>query len=105
MMATADDAARPTVRWRNGVPERLPALSGAVLTLYTIVWCLVLPLALVAPIAGTVLSIHARAAPLWRPLGFEVEYAQIGWRVTTVWGREARAAGIAPGMELVAVNG
>ncbi len=103
-MATATATAEPAPRrWRLRLPERLPDLKGIWLTLYTIVWAIMLPLALMGAVLGT--SIGLRTPTMWTPYGIATSDSPSGLPIDAVPGDEARAAGLRPGDTVIAVDG
>jgi hypothetical protein len=89
-------------RWRLRLPERLPNLKGKWLTLYTIIWAIMLPLALVG--AARAAYIMLTTPTMWGPYGLHTTEDPEGIRVAAVMSPAARAAGVAPGDHIVAVD-
>ena len=98
--ASADFAPR---RWRLRLPERLPDLKGRWLTLYTIVWSIMLPLS----IGGSAWSGYlALTTPtMWSPYGFATLGDSEGIYVRSVFSKAARATKLEPGDYVVAIDG
>ena len=106
-MGTVDvggsEAPEQTRRWR--IPAALPALRGRWLTAYTILWLLVLPLAIAIPVAGLVLELNRASFSYWAPLGILPKSDGPEILVRGVIGEEARRAGIRTGDAIVLVDG
>ncbi|TFI57823.1 hypothetical protein E2493_13040 [Sphingomonas parva] len=83
----------------------LPPLLGRWLTAYTVLWLLLLVLAVAVPVASTWIKGMQPSLEGWEPLGLSVNARQAPHPVTLVWGDEARAAGIRPGDMVVAIEG
>ena len=88
-------------RWLR-LPERLPNLKGGWLTLYTIIWALMLPIALIGAARGTYITLTTPT--MWGPYGLHTTDDPEGIRVAAVMSPAARAAGVAPGDRIVAVD-
>ena len=103
-MATAVASAEPEPRrWRLRLPERLPDLKGKWLTLYTIVWAIMLPLSLAGAGWGT--YINLTVVPMWSPYGISTTDTVQGVRIDSVLSAELRARAIRAGDYVVAVDG
>ena len=103
-MATAVASAEPEPRrWRLRLPERLPDLKGKWLTLYTIVWAIMLPLSLAGAVWGT--YINLTVVPMWSPYGISTTDTVQGVRIDSVLSAELRARAIRAGDYVVAVDG
>ena len=103
-MATATATAKPAPRrWRLRLPERLPDLKGKWLTLYSIVWAILLPIALMGAVRGTYTALTV--VPMWSPYGLATTDTPEGLRIDSVMNAEARAEGIRAGDYVVAVDG
>jgi hypothetical protein len=89
-------------KWRL-LPERLPNLKGKWLTLYMIVWAIVLPLALIGAARGTYIILSTPT--MWSPYGFVAFEDSNGLHVETVYLPAVRAAGLGPGDYVVAIDG
>lgn len=103
-MATAVASAEPGARrWRLRLPERLPDLKGKWLTLYTIVWAIVLPLSIVGAAWGS--SRLLTTPTMWSPYGFATLGTPEGIHVTSVFSDAARATKLEAGDYVVAIDG
>jgi hypothetical protein len=104
-MATAVANAEVRRGFTLRLPERLPDLKGKWLTAYTVLWALVLLVAVVAPIRGA-LSDHARLQrhPVWERHGLIAHEIDQGLIVGSVFGDEALRAGVRPGDRIIAVD-
>ena len=89
-------------RWLR-LPERLPDLKGKWLTLYTIVWAIMLPIALAGAVRGT--YIFLTIVPMWSPYGLATTDTPEGLRVDSAMNAEARARAIRAGDYVVAIDG
>lgn len=100
--AVASEESAPR-RWRPRLPERLPDLKGKWLTLYTIVWAVMLPFSIVvgAWSAYTVLT----TPTIWSPYGFGTIETSDGLQVRAVMSDAARATGLEAGDYIVALDG
>ena len=98
--ATAETAPR---RWQLRLPERLPNLKGRWLTLYTIVWAIMLPVALAGAARGTYISLTT--VPMWSPYGIVTSDTTDGVQIDSVMTAGARAQGIRAGDYVVAIDG
>lgn len=102
-MATAVASEEPAPRrWRLRLPERLPDLKGRWLTLYTIVWAIMLPLALVGAVRGT--YIVWTIPPMWSPYGVGTIEDTQGLRIYTA-NPAPRSKGVEVGDYVVAIDG
>jgi hypothetical protein len=90
-------------RWRLRLPERLPNLKGKWLTIYTVVWAIMLPLSVIGAVRGTSLFITTPA--MWSPYGFSTTEDSKGIHVDSVFSPAARASGLQAGDYVVAVDG
>src|SRR5262245_34091061 len=103
-MATAVASAEPASRkWRLRLPERLPDLKGRWLTLYSVVWAILLPLALIGAARGTYMIVTV--PPMWTPYGFATSEDPRGIHVDAVVSPDAHAAGLKAGDYIVGVDG
>jgi hypothetical protein len=103
-MATAVASAEPGARrWRLRLPERLPDLNGKWLTLYTIVWAIVLPLSIVGTAWGC--SRLLTTPTMWSPYGFATLGTSEGIYVSSVFSDAARATELEAGDYVVAIDG
>ncbi len=103
-MATAVANAEPAPRrWRLRLPERLPNLKGKWLTAYSILWAILLPIAIAGAVRGT--YIFLTVVPMWSPYGIATTDTPRGLSVDSVMNAEARAQGIRAGDYVVAVDG
>lgn len=103
-MATASASAELAPRrLRFRLPERLPDLKGQWLTLYTMVWAILLPIS----IAGGVLGAGPFFAmpAMFTPYGIATEETARGVEVTSVVAPQAQLAGVRVGDLVVAVDG
>jgi hypothetical protein len=92
-------------RWQLRLPERLPDLKGRRLTLYTMIWAIMLPLAIIGPVLGTH-SVAARAErPVWLPYGFNAGISGGRLQIDGVTSDETRRAGAVAGDRIVAIGG
>ena len=82
-------------RRRWGLPDHLPDLRGKWLTLYTIVWAIMLALAIVGPIWGQYQLSGYYQKPAWLPYGFAVSSSS-GIQIVAVSSGEAQQAESAP---------
>ena len=104
IMATAVASAEPEPRrWRLRVPERLPDLKGKWLTLYTIVWAIMLPLSIAG--AGWGAYVILTTPTMWSPYGFATGESSEGIYVRGVFSDSARAANLKPGDLVIAIDG
>lgn len=102
-MATAVASDEPAPRrWRVRLPERLPGLKGRWLTLYTIIWAIMLPLAIVGAVRGTYVVLTIQ--PMWSPYGLGTIEDTEGLRVYSV-NSASRAKGIEAGDYVIAIDG
>jgi hypothetical protein len=90
-------------RWRLRLPEGLPNLKGAWLTAYTIIWAILLPLALISAVASSFVVLTTPT--IWSPYGFSTEPDSRGAVVTLVSSPAVRANGVRPGDHVVSVDG
>jgi len=90
-------------RWRLRLPERLPNLKGKWLAAYTIVWAVILPIALAAAVRGT--YIFLTVVPMWSPYGIATSDTPGGLRIDSVMNAAARAQGIRAGDFVIAIDG
>ena len=103
-MANAVSNAPPR-RWRLHLPERLPDPKGWWLTAYTIVWAVLLVVAIVGPVR-TVYSLSQNYAhPAWQPYGIATGNYAGGIEVAAVLSSEALGAGIRPGDRITEIDG
>ena len=102
-MATSAAPVASAKRWRLRLPERLPNLQGKWLTLYTIVWAILLPLAIAGAVRGT--YINLTVVPMWSPYGVATTDTVQGLRIDSVFNVEARAQTIRAGDYVIAVDG
>src|SRR4051794_36490431 len=96
------EIATPGRRWLR-LPERLPDLKGKWLTLYTIIWAIMLPLAVIG--AGSGAYIVLTTPTMWTPYGFSTTEDSEGLHVDSITSAAARAAGLKAGDYVVAVDG
>jgi len=103
-MATAVASGEPVARrWRRRLPERLPNLKGKWLSAYTMVWAILLPLALAGATRGT--YIFLTVAPMWSPYGISTSDTSQGLSIDSVMNSAAHAEGIHAGDFVVAIDG
>ena len=92
-------------RWQLRLPERLPDLKGRWLTLYTMIWAIMLPLAIIGPVLAAH-SVAARAErPVWLPYGFNAGISGGRLQIDGVTSDETRRAGAVAGDRIVAIGG
>ena len=102
------DAAATSGRWlepRRGrlrLPERLPGLKGKWLAAYSILWAVMLPLALIGAARGG--SIVLATPTLWTPYGFATSEDANGIRIDSVL-QPARRGGLKAGDYVVRIDG
>jgi hypothetical protein len=86
--------------WR--LPERLPDLKGKWLTAYTILWAMMLPLAM----TGAALSawINLTTPAMWTPYGFATSEDSTGIHVDAVTAPTVRSTGLRSGDYIVRVD-
>lgn len=82
-------------------PRALPPLRRRWRQVYGVLWLLALPLAVGGPLASSLL-LFQRTSLL--PFGITILQDDTSMTVTTVWGSEARKAGVRPGDRLVTVG-
>lgn len=102
-MATAIASDGPAARgWRFRLPTRLPNLKGRWLTIYTILWAIMLPLAIVGAVRGTyvVLTIP----PMWSPYGLGTIEDSQGLRIYRA-NPDLGSKGVDVGDYVVAIDG
>ena len=103
-MATAVASGEPVARrWRLRLPERLPNLKGKWLTAYTVVWAVLLPIALAGAARGT--YIFLTVVPMWSPYGISTSDTSQGLSIDSAMTSVARAEGIRAGDLVVAIDG
>jgi len=103
-MDVAANSAEATGRkWRLRLPDRLPDLKGKWLTLYSIVWAIMLPLALIGAARGTYIVVTI--VPMWSPYGLATTDTPEGLRIDSVMNAAARGQGIRAGDYVVAIDG
>lgn len=90
--------------WRQKLPERLPDLSGKSLALYTVVWAIMLPLAIIGPVRGSYQVYGYLSKPAWIPYGVQLQGGSDDARVPAALTDEARRAGVRPGDRIVAID-
>src|SRR5437763_14370422 len=78
--------------WR--LPDHLPDLKGKWLTAYTVVWAIMLALAIVGPIRSQYFLGVQFETPAWQPFGFAPENPSGAVRVLAVFSDEAVRAGV-----------
>lgn len=102
--AESGEAVEPARRgWR--VPRALPRLQGRRLTAYTILWLILLPLAVAMPVISVVSSVRWAESPVWIPIGLSVDSTGDEVRIDAATTREARAAGVRSGDVVVGIDG
>src|SRR4051794_10396939 len=90
-------------RWR--LPDHLPDLRGKWLTLYTILWAIILPLAIIGPLHGLALDYSRSNRAGWGLVGItNVRNGEV-MSVQSVFGAEATRAGIRAGDRIMAIDG
>lgn len=90
-------------KWRLRLPERLPDLKGRWLTLYTIVWAIVFPLAIIGAAKGAYISITTPT--MWSAYGLSTTEDSKGLHVDSVLSPPARESGLEAGDYVIAVDG
>ena len=90
-------------RWLLRLPERLPDLKGRWLTLYTIVWAIMLPLSIVGAAWSGYVALTTPT--MWSPYGFATLGTSQGISVSSVFSDAARATGLEAGDYIVGVDG
>ncbi|MCL6684282.1 hypothetical protein [Sphingomonas alba] len=103
MDAATRDGQVPSRKWRLRLPERLPNLNGKWLTLYTIVWAVVLPLSILGATKGAYVSITTPT--MWSAYGFSTTEDSRGLNVDSVLSPSARASGLEAGDYVIAIDG
>ena len=102
-MATAVASTEPAPgRWRLRLPEKLPNLQGKWLTLYTIVWAVILPLSIAGASRGLYLQLTTPS--MWTPYGFATTEDSRGIHVDSVMLPAVRASGLSAGDYIVAID-
>jgi len=91
-------------RWRLKLPEHLPDLKGKWLTLYTIIWAIMLLLAIVGPARFCYAFYGYQSKPAWIAYGLQLLTVGDDLRVMTGLTAEARSAGMKPGELLLAID-
>lgn len=104
-MDGAYSAAENTTRRRWRLPDHLPTLKGKWLTLYTILWAIMLPLAIIGPARGEYVYYGYHQNPAWTPYGIRVDIEPAALRLADVSSVEARRAGARVGDRIVAIDG
>ena len=89
-------------RWLR-LPERLPDLKGRWLALYTVVWAIMLPAAVIGSARGTYILLTV--PPMWTPYGFATSEDSKGVHVDAVQSPGARATGLKAGDYIVGIDG
>jgi hypothetical protein len=102
-VASTDGEILERKRWRLRLPERLPNLKGKWLTLYTIVWAIMLPVALIGGSRGVYLNVTTPT--MWTPYGFATTEDSSGIHVDTVMSSTVHSLGLRSGDYVVAVDG
>ena len=90
-------------RWRLRLPERLPDLKGKWLTLYTIIWAVMLPISIAGAGRGAYLILTKPT--MWSPYGFGTDETSDGLYVRAVFSDAARATKLEAGDYVVAIDG
>lgn len=90
-------------RWRLPFPERLPELRGKWLTVYTIVWAIVFPLAIIGAAKGAYISVTTPT--MWSAYGLSTTEDSEGLHVDSVLSAPARESGLEAGDYVIAVDG
>ena len=105
-MAAAEALASeaPTATRGFRFPQALPNLSGPWRKLFLVLWLLVLPAAVVAPLAGSFIVHQNSAVPVWQPVGLVVSTARER-RIEHLTSQESRASGLKRGDIVVAIDG
>lgn len=103
-MATALASAQPAPRqWKLRLPARLPNLKGKWLTAYTVLWAILLPLAIFGAVKGTYIGVTTPT--MWSPYGFSTSQDSRGLHVDAVGSAQVGAKGVHPDDYVVAVDG
>jgi hypothetical protein len=89
-------------KWRLRLPERLPNLKGWWLTLYTIIWAIMLPIAVIGAVRGSYITLTTPT--MWSPYGFATTEDSKGLHVDSVITPEVRATGMQAGDYVVAID-
>jgi len=89
-------------RWR--LPERLPDLKGKWLTVYVIIWAIMLPLAIIGPARFCYAYYGYQSKPAWIAYGLQLMTVGDDLRVMTGLTAEARNAVMKPGERLLAID-
>jgi len=89
--------------WR--MPRALPRLQGRWLTAFTILWLVLLPLAVAMPVISVVSSVRWAESPIWIPIGLAVDSSGDEVRIDAATTRESKAAGVRSGDVVVAIDG
>jgi hypothetical protein len=89
-------------RWR--LPDHLPDLRGKWLTTYTILWVMMLAVAVVGTVRTQYQLSGFYEKPAWQPYGFAMSN-NAGIQVAAVSSDEAQQAGVRAGDRIVAIDG
>lgn len=103
MNVAATNADSSSRKWQLRLPERLPDLKGSWLTIYTIIWAIMLPVSLIGAAGG--MRLVATVPPIWTPYGIATTDDGQGIHVDSVASAAARQAGLKAGDYVVAVDG
>ena len=103
MDAATRDGQVPRRKWHLRLPQRLPNLKGWWLTLYTILWVILLPVALAGAARGTYLFLTI--VPMWSPYGIATTDTPKGLVIDSAMSASARAQGVRAGDYVIAVDG
>jgi hypothetical protein len=102
-MATAARSAEPVPRrWRLRLPERLPDLKGRWLTLYSILWAILLSLSVIGAARGSYITLTTPT--MWTPYGFSTTQDKNGVRVDAVTSSAVRSKGLKAGDYIVTID-
>ena len=100
-----DKAYGPTARRRWRMPRALPRPEGRWQTAFTILWFMLLPLAVAMPAISVFNRVQRAETPVWLPIGLAVDSVGDELKVYAATTREARAAGVKAGDMVLAVDG
>ena len=103
--ATSQGAGGASGGTRFRPPAALPPLRGRWLAAYTILWLLLLPLAVAVPVYSLATELSKDTIAYWTPLGLLTNSNGPEIRIRDVVSEEARAAGIRRGDAVVRIDG
>jgi hypothetical protein len=105
MDAVSVTAEAQSRRWRWPLLEQLPDLKGRWLTFYTILWAIMLPLAIIGPVHGAYLFYGWHMKPAWIPYGLAIRDDPRAVRLAAVASADVTRAGAHAGERIVAIDG